>query len=74
MADKEAIITMHQATPCVDPEGGGGRGFEPSLENHKAIGFLSNQNSSGPPGKIAIQCWAIETPFKLAKKLFHTFP
>ena len=29
-----------RAAPSVDPEGGGGRGSGPPLENHKLYGFL----------------------------------
>ena len=28
--------------PCPNPEGGGGRGVQTLLKNHKNIGFLSN--------------------------------
>ena len=42
-------VTTHQG-PCADPEGVGGQGSRPPLENYKNIGFLSN---TGPdPLKI----------------------
>ena len=40
-----------RAAPSVDPEGGGGRGSGPPLENHKLNGFLLGISNWTPPGK-----------------------
>ena len=38
----DMLICLLTLSPCADPEGGGGRGSEPPLTNHKKNGFLSN--------------------------------
>ena len=58
--------------PCANPEGGGGRVYGPSPENHKNIGFLSstgpdplkNQKLPSQHSMLSQHRHASETPFK----------